>query len=50
METDDYKEAISEAVMIFWSGLTFEERWDAAHTLSVLAHLSCLPEMTYRTV
>ena len=36
LETDDYEEAISEAVLIFWSGLTREERWDAIRTLDVL--------------
>lgn len=38
METNDYEEAISEAVLIFWSGLTREERWDAVHDLHVIAH------------
>jgi hypothetical protein len=43
METEDYAEAIDEAVLTFWSGLTFEERWDAAHNLDVVAHPNFLP-------
>jgi hypothetical protein len=46
LETDDYAEAISEAITIFLSGLTFEEQRDAAQTLSVMAHPNLLP---YRT-
>ena len=44
METEDYAEAIDEAVLTFWSGLTFEERWDAAHSLDVVAHPNFLPQ------
>ena len=44
MQADDYAQAIDEAVLIFWSGLTREERWDAAHTLDVLAHPDFLPQ------
>jgi hypothetical protein len=43
METEDYAEAIDEAVLTFWSGLTFEERWDAAHSLDIVAHPNFLP-------
>ena len=43
VETDDYAKAIDEAVLTFWSGLTVDERWDAAQTLSVLAHPYSLP-------
>jgi hypothetical protein len=44
METDDYAVAIDEAILVFWSGLTRDERWDAGHTLSVLAHPNFLPQ------
>jgi hypothetical protein len=44
VQTDDYAVAIDEAVLTFWSGLTSEERWDAAQTLSVLAHPYFLPQ------
>jgi hypothetical protein len=45
VETDDYASAIDDAVLIFWCGLTREERWDAAHTLSVMAHPHFLPQL-----
>ena len=38
METDDHEEAISDAVLVFWSGLTEQERWDAVHNLDIVAH------------
>jgi peptide subunit release factor RF-3 len=44
VDTDDELVAVSEAVMIFWSGLTFEEREDAAHTLEVMGHRHMLPD------
>ena len=44
VDTDDELVAVSEAVMIFWSGLTFEEREDAAHTLEVMGHPRMLPD------
>jgi hypothetical protein len=43
VESDDQEEAISEAVLIFWSGLTRKERWDALHDLHVIAHPRWLP-------
>ena len=42
--TDDHEEAISEALLTFWDGLTRTEREDAARTLEVLAHSYRLPD------
>jgi hypothetical protein len=44
IETDDYGRAVDEAVLTFWSGLTFEERCDAAQTFNIMAQMYYLPE------
>jgi hypothetical protein len=44
IETEDYGRAIDEAVLTFWSGLTFEERCDAAQTFNIQAQMYYLPE------
>jgi hypothetical protein len=44
VDTDDYAEAVSEAVLTYWDGLTRTERKDAAHTLEVMAHPCRLPD------
>jgi hypothetical protein len=44
IDTYDYAEAIREAVVTFTSGLTHEERQDAAHTLEFMAHPYRLPD------
>jgi hypothetical protein len=44
IETDDYATAVDEAVLTFWSGLTLEERCDAAETFNIMAHMYYLPE------
>ena len=44
IETDDYGRAVDEALLTFWSGLTFPERCDAAQTFNIMAQLRYLPE------
>jgi len=44
IETDDYAQAVDEAVLTFWSGLTLEERRDAAETFNIMAQMYYLPE------
>ena len=44
IETDDYAQAVDEAVLTFWSGLTLEERCDAAETFNIMAQMYYLPE------
>jgi hypothetical protein len=44
IETDDYATAVDEAVLTFWSGLTLEERCDAAETFNIMAQMYYLPE------
>jgi len=44
IETDDYARAVDEAVLTFWSGLTLEERSDAAETFNIMAQMYYLPE------
>jgi hypothetical protein len=44
IETDDYGQAVDEALLTFWSGLTFDERYDAAQTFNIMARLEYLPE------
>ena len=44
IETDDYAQAVDEAVLTFWSGLTLGERCDAAETFNIMAQMYYLPE------
>ena len=44
IETDDYAQAVDEAVLTFWSGLTLEERCDAAETFNIMAQMYYVPE------
>ena len=44
IETDDYGRAVDEAMLTFWSGLTLEERCDAAQTMTIMAQMQYLPE------
>jgi hypothetical protein len=44
VDTDDHAVAVSEAVTVFWSGFTFEEREDAAGAFEVIAHPYRLPD------
>lgn len=43
IETDDYGRAVDEALLTFWSGLTLEERCDAADTYTIMAQMYYLP-------
>jgi hypothetical protein len=45
VQTDDYGKAVDEALLTFWSGLTFEERCDAAETFNIMARMYYLPEL-----
>ena len=40
----DWNMAVDEALLTFWSGLTFEERCDAAETFNIMAQMYYLPE------
>jgi hypothetical protein len=42
-DTNDHEEAIGEAVITFFSGLTTYEREDANKTIEILAHPYLLP-------